>query len=51
MFTIRFVTERYAPGQTVTLRWAHVPLLLLSGPNWAIRSSDRLSIHSGAAML
>ena len=25
MFTIRFLTEQYAPGQTVTLRWA---------PNW-----------------
>ena len=25
MFIIRFVTEQYAPGQTVTMRWA---------PNW-----------------
>ena len=27
MFTIRFITEAFAPGQTVTLRWA---------PNWDI---------------
>jgi hypothetical protein len=22
MFTIRFLTEQYAPGQTITIRWA-----------------------------
>ena len=27
MFTVRFVTERYAPGQTVVMRWS---------PDWTI---------------
>jgi hypothetical protein len=37
MFTIRFVTEQYAPGQTVVMRWA---------PNWDI---DRGGVFTGGA--
>jgi GMC oxidoreductase/NAD(P)-binding Rossmann-like domain len=37
MFTIRFVTETYAPNQTVLLRWA---------PHWAL---DRGGIYTDAA--
>jgi len=37
MFTIRLVTERYAPNQTVLLRWA---------PNWTI---DRGGVYTDGA--
>ncbi len=37
MFTIRFVTEQYAPSQTVVMRWA---------PNWTI---DRGGVYTGGA--
>ncbi len=37
MFTIRFMTEQYAPGQTVTLRWA---------PNWDL---ERGGVFKGGA--
>jgi choline dehydrogenase-like flavoprotein len=37
MFTIRFVTEEYAPGQTVLLRWA---------PDWTV---DRGGVYTGGA--
>jgi choline dehydrogenase-like flavoprotein len=37
MFTIRFVTEEYAPGQTVLLRWA---------PDWNV---DRGGVYTGGA--
>ena len=37
MFTIRFVTEQYSPGQTVVLRWA---------PNWTL---DRGGVYTGGA--
>lgn len=37
MFTIRFVTERYAPSQSVVLRWA---------PNWTI---DRGGVYTDGA--
>jgi hypothetical protein len=37
MFTIRFVTEQYAPSQTVLMRWA---------PNWAL---DRGGVYTEGA--
>ena len=37
MFTIRFVTEEYAPGQTVLLRWA---------PDWTV---DRGGVYTDGA--
>lgn len=37
MFTIRFVTEQYAPNQTVTIRW---------GPNWDL---DRGGVYLDGA--
>lgn len=37
MFTIRFITEQYAPGQTITMRWA---------PNWNL---DRGGVFTDGA--
>jgi hypothetical protein len=37
MFTVRFVTELFAPNQTVVIRW---------GPNWAI---DRGGVYLDGA--